>query len=108
MTATVILIRHGQSTFNAHFEATGTDPGHVDARLTDTGHRQAAEARAKIAAFPRPDLVISTPLTRALQTTLGIFGGSGIPVMAARPAAVGRGVSRIWTVPAPVGHRGRA
>ena len=80
MTATVILIRHGQSTFNAHFEATGTDPGHVDARLTETGHRQAAEARAKIAAVPRPDLVISTPLTRALQTTLGIFGGSGIPV----------------------------
>ena len=80
MTATVILIRHGQSTFNAHFEATGIDPGHVDARLTEIGHQQAASARARMADFPRPDLVISTPLTRALQTTLGIFGGTGVPV----------------------------
>lgn len=80
MTATVILIRHGQSTFNAHFEATGTDPGHIDARLTEIGHRQAAAARAQMASFARPDLVISTPLTRALQTTLAIFGGTGVPV----------------------------
>ena len=80
MTATVVLIRHGQSTFNAHYEATGTDPGHVDARLTEIGHQQAAAARQRMAGFPRPELVISTPLTRALQTTLAIFGGTGIPV----------------------------
>lgn len=78
MAATVLLIRHGQSTFNAHFEATGQDPGDVDARLTELGHRQAAAARDAVAALPRPDLVVSSPLTRALQTTLGIFGGSGV------------------------------
>jgi broad specificity phosphatase PhoE len=80
MAATVFLIRHGQSTFNAHFEATGEDPGHVDARLTELGHRQAAEARARMATLGTPDLVISSPLTRALQTALGIFGGTNIPV----------------------------
>ncbi len=80
MSATVILIRHGQSTFNAHFEATGDDPGHIDARLTEVGHLQVASARQLMANMPRPDLVISTPLTRALQTTLGIFGDTGVPV----------------------------
>ncbi|MCC6716717.1 MAG: histidine phosphatase family protein [Acetobacteraceae bacterium] len=83
MAATIFLIRHGQSTFNAHHEATGTDPGHIDARLTELGHQQVAAARAQAAALPRPDLVLSSPLTRALQTTLGIFGGSGVPVQVA-------------------------
>ena len=84
MAATIFLIRHGQSTFNAHYEAHGVDPGHVDARLTELGHRQAAEARERMAALMRsigrPELVISTPLTRALQTTQAIFGGTGVPV----------------------------
>lgn len=80
MAATIFLIRHGQSTFNAHYEATGADPGHVDARLTELGHHQVAGARERMAGLPRPDLVISTPLTRALQTTMGIFGGTGVPV----------------------------
>lgn len=80
MAATIFLIRHGQSTFNAHHDATGEDIGHVDAELTELGHRQAAEARVRMAALGRPDLVISSPLTRALQTTLGIFGEAGVPV----------------------------
>ena len=80
MAATVFLIRHGQSTFNAHFEATGQDPGHVDARLSELGQLQAAEARARMAALGRPDLVITSPLTRAIQTTMAIFGDTGIPV----------------------------
>ncbi len=77
MASEIFLIRHGQSTFNAHFEATGTDPGHVDARLTELGQRQALEARAAMAALGPVDLVVSSPLTRAIQTSLGIFGGTG-------------------------------
>lgn len=80
MAATVFLIRHGQSTFNAHHEATGQDPGHIDARLTDLGHRQVAAARAQARTLGPLDLVISSPLTRALQTTLGLFGDTGLPV----------------------------
>jgi broad specificity phosphatase PhoE len=80
MAATVFLIRHGQSTFNAHHAATGQDPGHIDARLTDLGHQQVAAARAQAAGLGPLDLVISSPLTRALQTTLGLFGDAGTPV----------------------------
>ena len=80
MASEIYLIRHGQSLFNAHFEATGTDPWHIDAPLTELGHSQAAAARDVVAAMPRPDLVLSSPLTRAIQTTMGIFGGTGVPV----------------------------
>lgn len=75
MSRTIHLIRHGQSTFNAHYEATGEDPIHFDARLTELGHRQAAEARERLAGTTY-DVVIATPLTRAIQTAQGIFGTS--------------------------------
>lgn len=73
------LIRHGQSTFNAHFEATGEDPIHFDARLTALGHQQVAAARERLA-HESYDLVIATPLTRAIQTAQGIFG-SRVPIV---------------------------
>jgi broad specificity phosphatase PhoE len=74
----IILIRHGQSTFNAHYEATGEDPGHIDARLTERGERQAEEARTLLASEPI-DLVITSPLTRAIQTGQSIFGHRDLP-----------------------------
>lgn len=79
MPATVILIRHAQSTFNAHYAATGVDPGHIDARLSDLGLSQVEEARERLAATP-VDLVVVSPLTRALQTAQGIFGDRSIPM----------------------------
>lgn len=79
MPKTIFLIRHGQSTFNAHYEATGEDPGHFDAPLTDLGHAQAAQVRDDLAGTP-VDLAVCSPLTRAIQTTLGIFGERGVPV----------------------------
>lgn len=75
----VILIRHGQSTFNEHYEATGQDPGHVDALLTALGQAQAAKARETLAQEP-VDVVIASPLTRALQTAHIIFGERDVPV----------------------------
>lgn len=72
MTKRVHCIRHGQSTFNAAFELTRTDPLHRDAPLTDLGRRQAAEAAAALREISF-DLIVTTPLTRALQTTLEIF-----------------------------------
>jgi broad specificity phosphatase PhoE len=78
MSRIVHLIRHGQSTFNAHYEETGQDPMHFDARLTELGERQVAQARTLLADRTY-DVVIASPLTRAIQTAHGIFGGRGIP-----------------------------
>lgn len=75
------VIRHGQSTFNAAFAETGQDPMHFDARLSDLGHQQVAETRARVAELPRPDLIVCTPLTRAIQTTLGLFAGTTAPIL---------------------------
>lgn len=79
MPETVILIRHAQSTFNAHYAATGEDPGHIDARLTDLGLEQVAEARRRLEAV-EVDAVVSSPFTRALQTATGLFGHRDVPM----------------------------
>lgn len=68
----IFCIRHGESTFNAIHEATGRDPGHIDAPLSERGQRQVAAARTRLHGIP-VKLVVTSPLTRALQTTAGIF-----------------------------------
>src|SRR4051812_4510435 len=80
MTRTFHLIRHGQSTFNHAYELTGVDPGHIDAPLTELGHAQVEDARRAMEGVP-VDLVIVSPLTRALQTALGVFRGKDVPVL---------------------------
>jgi len=70
----VLCIRHGESTFNAAWRLTGTDPLHFDAPLSAAGTRQVRETRSAIAALP-VDVVVSSPLTRALQTAQGLFNG---------------------------------
>lgn len=79
MPHSVDLIRHGQSTFNAHYEATGMDPLHFDARLTPLGEGQVAAARDRYTDRDY-DVVIASPLTRAIQTAHGIFGERGIRI----------------------------
>lgn len=69
----VHLIRHGQSTFNAAYAVDGIDPLHFDARLTPLGLEQVAAARRE-AADLAPELIVTSPLTRAIQTAIGIFG----------------------------------
>lgn len=78
MPTLVHLIRHAQSTFNLHYAETGIDPMHRDARLTDHGHAQVAEASAVVRSLA-VEAVYTTPFTRALQTTQGLFGVS-VPV----------------------------
>jgi broad specificity phosphatase PhoE len=79
MPLSVDLIRHGQSTFNAHYEATGQDPMHFDARLTELGEQQVAAARDRYRDRDY-DIVLASPLTRAIQTAHGIFGDRDIPI----------------------------
>jgi glucosyl-3-phosphoglycerate phosphatase len=77
---TVYFIRHGQSEFNRIWSATGRDPLIRDAALSDLGHAQ-VEAAIPIANALRPDVVLSSPLSRALQTATGLFGrGDAVPI----------------------------
>ena len=69
---TILCIRHGESTFNAMASGSGIDPLHYDAPLSDVGQQQVRSARQMLRAMAI-DLVITTPLTRALQTTAGLF-----------------------------------
>ncbi len=71
---TILCIRHGQSTANVAWDETGLDPGLPDARLTAEGERQVREAADLLRDRPF-ELVLATPLTRALQTALGVFAG---------------------------------
>lgn len=68
----VYLIRHGQSEFNAAHNAGDKDPMIFDAPLTDKGRRQAEEVKALVAGLGIKQ-VITSPLTRAIQTALCIF-----------------------------------
>ncbi len=75
MPENIFLIRHGQSTHNLAYEATGVDPLHFDAPLSGLGHRQVEGARA-LALSLAVDLVVTSPLTRAIETAIGLFGQS--------------------------------
>lgn len=65
----MILIRHGQSEFNAHHDRTGRDPGIPDPRLTALGRQQVTESAARLkdhqVKFKR---VLTSPYTRAIET----------------------------------------
>lgn len=73
-TTRIVCIRHGESTFNAAHRATGIDPNHRDARLTPRGEGQARAARARLRDIPF-ELVVVSPLTRAIQTAAILFEG---------------------------------
>jgi len=70
----IYFIRHGQSEFNAAYTRGGPDPMIFDPRLTAQGRRQAEDIRAKVSDLGIQH-VISSPLTRAVQTSLLAFEG---------------------------------
>lgn len=63
----MILMRHGQSHFNARFAITRVDPGLRDPGLTDQGRIQAETAAAHLR---RHDVkaIVASPYTRTLET----------------------------------------
>ncbi|MEO5786293.1 MAG: histidine phosphatase family protein [Casimicrobiaceae bacterium] len=69
---TFLCIRHAESTFNAAWRDTEVDPLHFDAPLSAIGMEQVAQARSTLVHLP-VELVITSPLSRALQTTAGLF-----------------------------------
>lgn len=70
--ASIMITRHGQTTWNQQgiVQGRSPDPSIV---LTDAG-REAA--RASFAAMPKPDLIISSPLIRCQQTAEAGLGAS--------------------------------
>ena len=76
----MILLRHGQSEFNLHFAATRRDPGIIDPALTELGHTQAAEAARLLSEHP-VTRIITSPYTRALQTTAPLARMLRVPVV---------------------------
>src|SRR5579885_1837107 len=65
------LLRHGQSYFNLHFNASRIDPGIEDPELTPLGIAQAHAAAQELKHRPLSQLIVS-PYTRALQTAAPI------------------------------------
>jgi broad specificity phosphatase PhoE len=71
MATRFLLIRHGQSTWNAD----GRWQGLADPPLTDAGRQQAFSATASVGIV---DLVLASPLIRANETAEIIAGGIGV------------------------------
>jgi len=76
----MILLRHGQSEFNARFTATRRDPGIPDPPLTALGHAQAESAAEALADAPIRR-IIASPYTRALQTAAPVARRLRVPVV---------------------------
>jgi broad specificity phosphatase PhoE len=74
----LILVRHGQSLWNAE----GRLSGRADPPLTELGRRQAEATGRHLAARPAagpPPRVIASPLERALRTAELIAAALGVP-----------------------------
>ena len=82
---TIHLIRHAQSAHNERVlelpdeDIARFDPALRDAPLTELGHRQAQALADDVAAQEDIELVVTSPLTRAIQTTLTAFGDHPAP-----------------------------
>ena len=70
----VILLRHAHSQFQTSFEASGVDPGIIDAPLSELGVEQVRQLAANSASLAI-DMTVCSPLTRALETVVGVFKG---------------------------------
>ena len=79
---TLLLVRHGQSEWNAAGLMQG-QTGHVP--LTALGHQQAAEAAAELATLAGdgggPGALLSSDLLRAVQTAEHCATATGLPVV---------------------------
>jgi broad specificity phosphatase PhoE len=75
----LILIRHGQSEWNALYGRTRIDPNIPDPPLTTEGRRQVAEAAEALGEL-QIDRLLASPYFRALETADILAGRLKIPV----------------------------
>lgn len=87
---TLSLMRHSIA---IHNEAAGTNPDpmtsvylnerYADSSLSERGHALVKSTRAAMAGLtPAPDMVLCSPLTRTIQTAIGMFEGTGTRIVA--------------------------
>ncbi len=74
-TTTILLIRHGETAWNAERRL----QGHLDIALNAEGERQAALLAAALAG-ERIDAIIASDLSRARQTAAAVASMHGLPV----------------------------
>jgi len=75
------LIRHGESMHNFFARQTpGKDPYYWDATLSEVGREQVQGLRDRVVSLD-VDIIIVSPLTRAILTCLGAFGNRSVPIM---------------------------
>ncbi|CAK4086551.1 unnamed protein product [Aphanomyces euteiches] len=88
---TIFLIRHGESTYNewvfqSYRQQTWEgyrDPMLIDARLSQRGRQQVQALNQNVLhhrVHESIQVVITSPLARAIETALGGFEGTGIPI----------------------------
>jgi broad specificity phosphatase PhoE len=87
MATRFLLVRHGQSTWNAE----GRWQGLADPPLTDAGRRQAFTA---VAAMGTVDCVVASPLVRAHETAEIIAAGIGVGPVVESDAGAWTGKTR--------------
>ncbi|KQZ66435.1 histidine phosphatase family protein [Nocardioides sp. Root151] len=73
MTRRLVLLRHGQTAWNA----IGRGQGHADVELDDTGHEQASAVAPYVAAYA-PTVLWSSDLARARQTAAYVSKETGL------------------------------
>jgi len=81
----VLLVRHGQSTYNEAIAGPGSfdEPQMFDAALTELGRIQAKGLGLELSKVPKDALWITSPLTRAMETCV-IGRRAGLEVKASR------------------------
>ena len=84
MSKSLYLIRHGYALHNELFPKLGVRafriPATIDAPLTHEGHLQAIELGYSWKEKEEIELILVSPLTRALETCMNIFGDTNIPI----------------------------
>ncbi|MBO0833144.1 MAG: histidine phosphatase family protein [Actinobacteria bacterium] len=71
-----LLLRHGQTGMSAQ----GRFAGRGDIQLTPAGRQQAAAVAARLAESGGIDLVVTSPLSRALDTARAVADATGVPL----------------------------
>eukprot|EP00040_Diaphanoeca_grandis_P011090 m.56763 g.56763 ORF g.56763 m.56763 type:complete len:250 (+) comp22289_c0_seq1:195-944(+) len=77
---TIVLVRHGESEAQAA-KSNGisrTDPSLRDCSITRKGRKQAEDFCKQWGSAPQPDLIVVSPLKRALETSFLCFPGDEI------------------------------
>lgn len=76
----IYLLRHGQSTFNALPQTSSDDPTLIDAPLSELGRQQVAVIAKEVQQL-QVDLIVTSPLTRALQTAIAVVPSLSSPIL---------------------------